>query len=145
MTLLGYNCPENLVQVKLLEGAGSGPSVAAFLGRAVEPPVEAAVKNALRLLEDIGAIQEETEALTKLGRHLAALPLPPRVGKMLLFGVMFGCLDPILTVACCMAYRCVTTSCSNLTPWTLLMYLGGMRGRGKGERGVGVCGFRLIK
>ena len=71
------------LQVKLLEGAASGPSVASFLGRAVEPPVEAAVKNALRLLEDIGAIQEGTEALTKLGRHLAALPLPPRVGKML--------------------------------------------------------------
>ncbi len=42
-----------------------------------------------------------------LGRHLAALPLPPRVGKMLLYGVLFGCLDPVLTVACCMAYRCV--------------------------------------
>lgn len=113
------------MQVKLLEGAGSGPSVAAFLGRAVEPPVEAAIKNALRLLEDIGAIQEETEALTKLGRHLAALPLPPRVGKMLLFGVMFGCLDPILTVACCMAYRCATKPCSILTSWTRVMCLGG--------------------
>lgn len=41
-----------------------------------------------------------------LGRHLAALPLPPRIGKMLLYGVLFGCLDPVLTVACCMAYRC---------------------------------------
>jgi len=40
------------------------------------------------------------------GRHLAALPLPPRVGKMLLYGALFGCLDPVLTVACCMAYRC---------------------------------------
>ena len=79
--------------------------MAAFLGKAVEPPVDAAVKNALRLLEDIGAIQEHTEALTKLGRHLAALPLSPRIGKLLLYGVMFGCLDPILTVACCMAYR----------------------------------------
>ena len=38
---------------------------------------------------------------------MAALPLPPRVGKMLLYGVLFGCLDPILTVTCCMAYRCV--------------------------------------
>ena len=104
------------MQVKVLEGAASGPSVAAFLGRAVEPPVEAAVKNALRLLEDIGAIQEETEALTKLGRHLAALPLPPRVGKMLLFGVMFGCLDPILTVACCMAYRSDLTSLHGSNP-----------------------------
>lgn len=41
-----------------------------------------------------------------LGRHLAALPLPPRIGKMLLYGVLFGCLDPILTITCCMAYRC---------------------------------------
>jgi HrpA-like RNA helicase len=41
-----------------------------------------------------------------LGRHLAALPLPPRIGKMLLYGCLFGCLDPILTVTCCMAYRC---------------------------------------
>ena len=95
------------LQVKLLEGAASGRSVAAFLSKAVEPPVDAAVKNALQLLEDIGAIQEDTEALTKLGRHLAALPLPPRVGKLLLFGVMFGCLDPMLTVACCMSYRYV--------------------------------------
>ena len=38
-------------------------------------------------------------------RHLAALPLPPRVGKMLLYGILFEVLDPILTVACCMAYR----------------------------------------
>ena len=43
-----------------------------------------------------------------LGRHLAALPLPPRIGKMLLYGALFGCLDPILTVTCCMAYRCST-------------------------------------
>ena len=42
-----------------------------------------------------------------LGRHLAALPLPPRIGKMLLY----GCLDPILTVTCCMAYRCGPPLC----------------------------------
>lgn len=33
-----------------------------------------------------------------------ALPCP--AGKMLLYGVLFSCLDPVLTVACCMAYRC---------------------------------------
>ena len=96
----------------MLEGAAAGPSVADFLSKAVEPPVDAAVQNALRLLEDIGAIQQGTEALTKLGQYLAALPLPPRVGKMLLFGVMFGCLDPVLTVACCMAYRYMCQSYS---------------------------------
>jgi len=46
------------------------------------------------------------ERLTLLGRHLAALPLPPRVGKLLLYGVLFRCLDPVLTIACAMAFRC---------------------------------------
>lgn len=32
--------------------------------------------------------------------------LHPAAGKMLLYGVLFSCLDPVLTVACCMAYRC---------------------------------------
>jgi HrpA-like RNA helicase len=57
-----------------------------------------------QLLEDIGAL-DERERLTSLGRHLAALPLPPALGKMLLYACLFGCLDPVLTVACCMAYR----------------------------------------
>ncbi|KAK9835371.1 hypothetical protein WJX81_005267 [Elliptochloris bilobata] len=107
---------ELCLQVKLLEGRGFGEThVASFLEQAVEPPPAAAVANALRLLEAIGALEERTERLTVLGRHLAALPLPPRVGKMLLYGVLFGCLDPVLTVACCMAYR---------DPWVLPLAAG---------------------
>ena len=56
-------------------------------------------------VQDIGALEAGGEELTLLGRHLAALPLPPRVGKLLLYGVLFRCLDPVLTVACAMAYR----------------------------------------
>lgn len=51
-----------------------------------------------------------TEALTRLGRHLAALPLPPAAGKLLLYGVLFRCLDPLLTIACGQAYRRVTVA-----------------------------------
>ena len=47
----------------------------------------------------------KTQALTSLGRHLAALPLPPRMGKLLLYATMFACLDPLLTVACFAAFR----------------------------------------
>ena len=57
--------------------------------------------------------QAGTEQLTVLGRHLAALPLPPRIGKMLLYGVLFGCLDPVLTVTCAMAYRYLIPSQGN--------------------------------
>ena len=51
-----------------------------------------------------GALDEE-ERLTTLGRHLAALPLPPALGKLLLLGVLWGCLDPVLTAACFVSYR----------------------------------------
>ncbi len=62
-------------------------------------------KSALDSQGGICMVQAGTEQLTVLGRHLAALPLPPRIGKMLLYGVLFGCLDPVLTVTCAMAYR----------------------------------------
>lgn len=53
--------------MKLMGGGASeeaGPPVAEFLGKAVEPPPDAAVRNALRLLEAIGALEEGTERLT---------------------------------------------------------------------------------
>lgn len=47
-----------------------------------------------------------TEALTVLGSHLAALPLEPQLGKLLLWGALFGCVDAMLSIACAMSYRC---------------------------------------
>lgn len=97
---------ESLIQVKLLEGRGFGSLLLQdFLSQAVEPPPIPSIKNAVQLLEEIGALVPKTEKLTLLGRHLATLPLPPRVSKMLLYGVLFGVLDPILTAACSIAYR----------------------------------------
>jgi HrpA-like RNA helicase len=101
---------ELCLQVKVLQhaaaevaAAGSAPLGGAtawdFLSRAVEPPLGPAVDAAVALLTDIGALAPQNERLTPLGRHLAALPLHPRVGKMLLFGALLGCLDPVLTVA----------------------------------------------
>jgi ATP-dependent RNA helicase DHX57 len=45
------------------------------------------------------------ETLTPLGKHLAHMPVDARVGKMLLFGALLGCLDPILTIAAAMSGR----------------------------------------
>ena len=45
-------------QVKMLEGGSfTHSSVAEFLNRAVEPPPEISVSNAVRLLQDIGAFE----------------------------------------------------------------------------------------
>ena len=105
------------LQVKLLETRDHAVSIPAFLAKAVEPPVPQAVVAAVTLLEDIGAL-DASERLTSLGRHLASLPLPPALGKMLLYAVLYGCLDPVLTVACCMAYR---------DPWVLPAAMGARR------------------
>ena len=57
----------------------------------------------VRLLIEIGALtvfdDEEREELTTLGQVLAHLPLScPRLGKMAVFGAVFSCLDPILSI-----------------------------------------------
>jgi len=107
---------EICLQVKMMQetlrgmihsnGAPS-PTCASFLKRAVEAPLPQAVDSAVTLLIDIGAFTsaEEDERITRLGRHLADLPLHPRVGKMLLYASLLGVLDPILTIACAGAYR----------------------------------------
>ena len=102
---------ELCLQIKLLSAPSAGAAalsrplpIADFFRKAVEPPVDQAVQQAIQLLKDIGALEED-ESLTTLGRHLAVLPLPPRIGKMLLYALMFRCLDPVLTVACVGAYR----------------------------------------
>lgn len=49
----------------------------------LEAPPEAALRGAERLLRALGALNERG-ALTDLGRRMAALPLPPRLARMLL-------------------------------------------------------------
>jgi HrpA-like RNA helicase len=101
-----------------------------FLSKALNPPSELAMSNSLKLLETLGAIecrwQKEataskridheslesscgdlgvTSELTALGFHLATLPVDPRVGKMMIYGSLFGCVDAALTVAASMSAR----------------------------------------
>ena len=42
---------------------------------------------------------------TPLGYHLSCLPLDPRLGKSLLLGAVFQCLDPVLTIAAGLSLR----------------------------------------
>ena len=85
-----------------------------FLKQAPEPPAEMSVQSALNVLLEVGAISlpesssgktsaKGVECLTPLGRHLAKLPVDVRLGKMLIFGSLFGCLDKSLTVAACLS------------------------------------------
>lgn len=51
------------------------------------------------------ALDRKTEELTPLGYHLARMPVDPHVGKMLLFGAIFSCIDPIATIAASLGFK----------------------------------------
>ncbi|KAJ8036559.1 ATP-dependent RNA helicase dhx29 [Holothuria leucospilota] len=74
-----------------------------FLASAVDPPDSLAVRNAMALLREVGACTlTEMPELTPLGHHLSALPLNVRVGKMLVYAALFGCLEPVSVIAAAM-------------------------------------------
>jgi ATP-dependent RNA helicase DHX36 len=70
-----------------------------FLKKAIDPPSDESIDFSLKTLQNLYAIDSETLKLTPLGYHLATLPVDARLGKMILFGTIFKCLDPILTIA----------------------------------------------
>ena len=90
-----------LPQIKILDPR---LDIESFLSKAIEPPVSAAVRNAIALLQDVGAL-DPSQQLTPLGTHLGALPLHPVLAKMLLHALLLDCLGPALTVAAASAHR----------------------------------------
>ncbi|XP_078412787.1 putative ATP-dependent RNA helicase DHX57 [Cetorhinus maximus] len=74
------------------------------LSRLVELPMEEGLKAAKDRLQNLGALTLD-ETLTPLGYHLAFLPVDVRIGKLMLFGAIFRCLDPALTIAASLAFK----------------------------------------
>uniref|UniRef100_A0A8C5GH96 Putative ATP-dependent RNA helicase DHX57 n=1 Tax=Gouania willdenowi TaxID=441366 RepID=A0A8C5GH96_GOUWI len=70
----------------------------------IEPPDLESLEAASQQLQDLGALTAD-EKLTPLGYHLASLPVDVRIGKLMLFGSMFRCLDPALTIAASLASK----------------------------------------
>ncbi|VAH55307.1 unnamed protein product [Triticum turgidum subsp. durum] len=79
-------------------------SISEFLSRALQSPESLSVQNAIEYLKVIGAF-DQNEELTVLGKHLSMLPVEPKLGKMLIFGAIFNCLDPILTIVAGLSVR----------------------------------------
>lgn len=100
--LLRMPLQELCLQTKLL--APTSCPVAEFLSKAPQPPPAHTIRNAVQMLKAIDALDQH-EDLTHLGYHLADLPVEPHLGKMVLCAVVLKCLDPILTIACTLAYR----------------------------------------
>ncbi|XP_034024153.1 ATP-dependent DNA/RNA helicase DHX36 [Thalassophryne amazonica] len=91
---------ELCLQIKILK---LGP-IAEFLQKTLDPPTERAVNLAIKNLKDLNAL-DHAENLTALGFHLARLPVEPHIGKLILFGALLGCIDPVLTIAASLSFK----------------------------------------
>ena len=68
-----------------------------FLANAIEPPLPKTIDSAVMSLQALDALTDD-ERLRPLGRVLAALPVHPSLGKMIVLGIIFRCLDPMLVL-----------------------------------------------
>jgi ATP-dependent RNA helicase DHX36 len=91
---------ELILRVKILKLG----RVEDFLRKVPEPPDDCTVKISLELLHELGAL-DDAECLTPLGLHLAQLPTDPRTGKLILLGAIFGCLEPMLSIAAALNFK----------------------------------------
>ncbi len=69
----------------------------------VDPPDQRNVKAGVQLLEELNAL--EAHRLTRTGRRLAALPVDPRLGRMVLEAEGRGCLREVLVVAAALSLQ----------------------------------------
>ncbi|CAG9856904.1 unnamed protein product [Phyllotreta striolata] len=70
----------------------------------IEPPTKENTLTAIKRLENVGALDKD-DNLTPLGHHLAMLPVDVRIGKLILYGAIFSCLDAALTMAACLSSK----------------------------------------
>ena len=69
----------------------------------VEAPDKRNIQDGVRLLEELGAVKEESKnsnkQLTEVGRKLARLPIDPRLARMVLEAPRMGCLKEVMIIA----------------------------------------------
>ncbi|KAH9510374.1 ATP-dependent DNA/RNA helicase dhx36 [Bulinus truncatus] len=98
--MLRTRLEELCLQIKLLKLGKIVP----FISKAMQHPSVESITHAVETLIELNAL-DSNENLLPLGYHLARLPVEPHTGKMILFGAMFCCLDPILTVAASLSFK----------------------------------------
>ena len=92
--ILRLSLQDLVLRVKICKLGG----IEQTLSEALDPPAPKNVRRAIEALIDVKALTT-AEDLTPLGRRLASLPLDVFLGKLVLLGSVFGCLDGALTIA----------------------------------------------
>jgi ATP-dependent RNA helicase DHX57 len=98
-----------LEQLCLTVKAMGQDDLKSFLAQAIDRPSIAALESAINSLRQVEAIDKQDQ-LTALGKHMANIPADLRISKMLIYGAVFHCLEPILTIASIMSLKSPFTS-----------------------------------
>ncbi|PGH13714.1 hypothetical protein AJ80_06219 [Polytolypa hystricis UAMH7299] len=78
-----------------VKATGPDRNIRDFLGQAIEPPLPEFVDTSVLQLQALETLDEK-ENITALGRLLARLPIHPTLGKMIVLGIIFRCLGPMI-------------------------------------------------
>ncbi|KAI2640033.1 helicase associated domain-containing protein [Xylaria nigripes] len=92
--MLRLSLQDLAIRVKICKIGG----IEETLGQALDAPLAKNIRRAIDALIDVRALTA-TEELTPLGHQLARLPLDVFLGKLILQGTIFKCLDMAITVA----------------------------------------------
>ena len=95
-------CRSDIVTVCLLLKAMGVQNINNF--GFLDPPKSSRVDAAMTTLKRLGAV-DKTETVTALGRTLAALPLSPVLGKMVVVSVEAGCSDQVLSLVAMLSVK----------------------------------------
>jgi ATP-dependent RNA helicase DHX29 len=92
--LLRLSLQDLAIRVKICKLGG----IEDTLSQALDPPSAKNIRRAIDALIDVRALTQG-EDLTPLGIQLARLPLDVFLGKLILLGSIFKCLDAAITIA----------------------------------------------
>ena len=92
--MLRLSLQDLVLRVKICKLGG----IEETLSEALDPPSSKNIQRAINALVDAKAITAK-EDLTPLGRQLARLPLDVFLGKLLVLGTFYQCLDAVLSIA----------------------------------------------
>lgn len=92
--MLRLSLQDLVLRVKICKLGG----IEQTMTEALDAPLLKNIRRAIDSLIDVKALTSG-EDLTPLGRQLAKLPLDVFLGKLIILGSLFGCLDATLTIA----------------------------------------------